>query len=262
MKITVPSKAARTIPELLEPGPLPVKELVIRSGYSRKTIQSCLATFTSRGQLQRSKDGTASLYSLVPNGKEHIWNWTQPRVWRKDDGPIPGVFVAHKAGHFCEWSCDLVTPGGIRRAPRPTDPESIWWECRDLMARFGNLGIGAVDLVSALGKAPFPEDAKGAALAALQDIVGIGRQLYGERPYLSVECIRKTGKKSYPLTLQTPMKIFAGITFRPHFGPPPEVAKPLLRYANGGMDWKLLHDWEKADIAKMCAAFEEMQGVT
>lgn len=253
--------APTAIMELLEPGPLPVKEIVARSGFSRKTCQKWLAEFTAQGRLQRSKDGPSTLYELVPNGREVVWDWTQFPEWRPADGPAEGIFVNNKPGHTCQFSAKYIGPTGMLSPVGDyRNPEVTWWEAQDILVRYGNIEVGSKSLVEALGRAHYPEFLDGPTTSVLGEIINVARSaMYPRAPYLAPTCIQRTNDKRYPLRLVTGAKIYAAVSFRPGFGPPGEVTKVLLRYRNARMDYGRLHEDELRMIAAMRDRFEEME---
>lgn len=261
----MPTKSGTAIMELLEVEPLAVHELVARTGYGRNTIQKNLAKFVSQGKLQRSNEEAGrSLYSLLPNGKPVIRDWTTFPEWQKNDGPIPGVWIDNPQGHLCEWGCDWITPEGIQRSIARDDPESFWWEGRDAVARYSDIRVGSDSLVAALAQAPFPENLEGGPLDITRRCLSVARTaLYPKLPFLHPSTIKRTGNRAFPLKLGIGnQSVFTGVSFRPGFAPPGSVSRVLLKYARiSGIMGMLgrLNDEEWADIAKLVAAFEEME---
>jgi hypothetical protein len=263
------TKSAIAIMELLEVEPMAVPQLVEKSGLSRSIVQERLAEGVSSGRLQRTSEGNGrSLYTFVEKGKPQVWDWTTFPEWKKDDGPVPGVWIDHPQGHLCEWSCTWLMPDGTHKQPEiPSDPEACWWEAQDVIARYKNVPVGADTLLGALAQARFPEDLKGAPLNLVRRALGIARStMYSGMPFLHPTTIKRTGNAKFPLKLSLgKLRVFSGIGFRPGWQPPGEVTKVLLKYARvpgimGLLDKLNSEEWPA--IAKMAAAFEKMESLT
>lgn len=193
---------------------------------SRTHASNTLNELVARGLFEKRQNGAASEYRRLK-----IRDWRKPRVWEEGDGPYPGVFADAPPGHQCAWSCAWITPRGIvsPKAPGPEmDRTKAWYELRDIANRFPGLSRARDVCLRSAGPGEYGQGDWALALGAIQHA---RNELYGAHPFLSPDCIVRTGSSLHPLSLDVGgLHLYIGAGFRAGSGVPDIVARCLLQF--------------------------------